>query len=229
MRTFFFEVFISKFISDREKEPDYEVYFEKYPKFPETSCYGRCNHHNKVTCQCDAYCKHAGDCCMDYDETCQNEKVKDNSTMYECTDVYGLQDMGYALLVTRCSPSWNVSYIASRCATKSNAKHVYDRRGVNYHNIYCAICNYIHPKQVYMWGLGTDTVCNKMLYGSQIRQCRNYSLCPDSYINKSRIVAENCTSYLYPLLCIDGVHYKNPYCRCALLSIRRYLDSAITS
>ncbi len=199
-------------ISDRQ-ESHFIVRDEEYPKIAETSCYGRCNHDDKVTCQCDAYCKHFGDCCMDYDETCYHDPVVDNSGSYACTDVYGLKDVHHAWLVTRCSPSWNESYIESQCTAKSNAMHVYDRSGVNYHNIFCAICNFLHPRQVYMWGLPADQLCNNtLMHGSQIRQCLGYEECPDSY-NKSKGVFENCTSYLYPIWCSnDQMIYKNPYC-----------------
>ena len=153
---------------------------------------------------------------MDYNASiCQHTTTLDdnlNMDTYECTNVYGFRDMDHAFLVARCSPSWNESFIESQCTSKSNSMHVYDTHGVNYYNIFCAICNFIHPRQTYIWGLHADNTCDEMKYrGAKIRQCWSFEECPDVFYDKA--IRENCKSYLYPLSCAGHGNFKNPYCR----------------
>ena len=156
---------------------------------------------------------------MDYDTSCPNNTADDNldTTLFECAEIYGFKDMDHAFLVARCSASWNESVIESQCTAKSNSMHVYDVHGVNYYNIFCAICNFIHPGQINIMGLQSG--CAKTMHrGEQIRQCRKFEECPDSFHNET--ITEACRSYLYPLKCdamslkyFTSTTFRNPYCR----------------
>ncbi len=114
---------------------------------PTTSCQGRCKHHNYGTCQCDTSCISFGDCCFDYaicrvaNLTTINQENSLELMSYQCLEVEGFEFKA-SYFVSNCSVSWDEDYyVRPRCEDATNEMRVFDKNGVNYRNIYCAICN----------------------------------------------------------------------------------------
>ena len=128
-------------------------------------------------CHCDPFCVQFNGCCFDYNTVCLHTHVellaKIRSTsqyipsrLHRCTQfpffgegLFPLQ--AEFLVVASCPGSWSGSFIEAKCLEPFQVPDdmmknvgtiqrwfVYDHIGLNFKNIYCAICNGRQPFQV---------------------------------------------------------------------------------
>ena len=153
------------------------------------------------------------------------------------------------LVVANCSKTWTGYFIQAKCQdTFEHAKEesqynevfqqwpVYDHIGINYKNIYCAICNGRKPFELTpfiveyqssiphahhgMYGNGASDT--KMTIGKTTRRCNPARIdsCPYTYTNYS--LTEGCRMYSANFNCRQEIlhqsatsrlsEYKNPHC-----------------
>ena len=201
-----------------------------------TSCLKRCNHSDKLTCQCDTECEIFGDCCADFQTQCQVNTtinvVAAKHNLSACTKVYHNENVQVGYMISRCPSSWTEPIVRARCSSYSLDMHVYDIDGHNYHNIYCALCHNRRIRDILFWDIDDNSVSGcptdisgtaaKMikketfqLRGKLFRRCFTGGDCPPTYSNTS--VISSCSSYVFPVhVCqmnnIRDLTFKNPHC-----------------
>ncbi len=203
---------------------------EKYKRtvYAWETCEGRCNHQEFLNCRCDSVCQDFGDCCIDYDDSECTESS--NSTIispeyYQCKSaISSLGENVY--LVSQCPVSWNNGFIKSRCLDLSFSVHVYDQSGVNFFNVFCALCHNRTIEDVTPWRTKPTTLfasCNnpktsesEKSFGSQLRRCKiAINTCSKNYANAT--IAAMCAKYYFPFCIIEdrpdnGIIFTNPFC-----------------
>ncbi len=235
------------FTETRGTQPAINQLLTQYlPKFGKSlehhqTCKGRCDHKDVFTCRCDELCPYFGDCCIDYDLVCLNLttfNLYDSSlygnlatnTKYECVSDSSLDRNVW--LVSHCPASWKQQFIESRCTDPDLSLRVFDQSGINYFNIFCAICHGHSIKDIQPWNMKSpddvgkkrSLVCAKQAlgktgirgpsFGKQIRFCNQFiHECPTSYANVN--VINLCHKYdliSCPQAFRDERMYKNPFC-----------------
>ncbi len=194
------------------------------------TCEGRCNHQDFFNCRCDSVCQDFGDCCIDYDDSVcagSSNSIMISPEYYECKSA--LSSLGESVyLVSRCPESWNNGFIESRCVDLSFSMHVYDQLGVNFFNVFCALCHNRTIEDITPWRTKSTTPfasCDKpkistsvdgMSFGSQLRRCKiAIDSCLRNYANET--IEAMCDKYYFPF-CIRAtkkgkrILYKNPFC-----------------
>ncbi len=134
-------------------------------------------------------------------------------------------------LVTRCPASWKEHFVESRCTDPDLSLRVFDQSGVNYFNIFCAICHGHLLKDIHPWNMlipdcpvrkhKHSLVCTKnalskgdvdwMFFGERIRLCSQHiQECPTSYTNEEVIAL--CHKYDWSDCANVYLWYKNRFC-----------------
>lgn len=189
------------------------------------SCVNRCGYRpGNINCRCDPECKQFHDCCLDYREVCMNETTPstdnyDNPSSisppppdatYDC--FAPSRDIPDARLISRCSGGSQLHYFRSKCEYETSSSlllqtwPVYDRQGINYRNIYCALCNGQTHFDYDHWDVyaSTDFIDRAGQLGSQ---GRTYGLLPSPARGKRRRrrnTNEQCGSDAYARDTDDG-------------------------
>ena len=205
------------------------------------TCKGRCNHENIFTCRCDELCPYFGDCCIDYDSVClsltssnitdtslYNSNVAKNAE-YRCVFDPSLDSNLW--LVTRCPASWKDHFIESRCSDPKLTIRVFDQSGINYFNIFCAICHGHTVKDIQPWSMMSqdklkrkrNLVCVKhalnntditgFSVGMRLRRCSQLlHECPTSYADEQ--VRALCHKYEFNKCSTEktSITHKNVFC-----------------
>ena len=143
------------------------------------SCQYRCGaakSSSVVYCQCDPECETFHDCCVDYYTACKiaspNTVISNKSiispTLFSCSKISVY--MQTALLVTRCPDDWKHDFLRAKCNYQSQtissdqtaSKHwpVYNRKGYNFRNLFCAICNKQNVFSLEFWSMNYQPATN---------------------------------------------------------------------
>ena len=210
---------------------------------PATSCQGRCgNLIESTTCRCDKQCELFGDCCFDYNsyQQCRDQHISDDDDdvimdpeAYSCYPLYDEDpSKGSTLLINTCSSNWTDTYIDDLCGSDSRKDFtqrapwewpVADQHGINFRNIFCAICNdrsfvTLSPWNIPFYSYLDGSQCQHELsnmneVGNSLRYCfpRVISTCPDTFSNWS--IVSLCKSYSnHASHKGTGEIYKNYHC-----------------
>ncbi|XP_022088744.1 uncharacterized protein LOC110978233 [Acanthaster planci] len=140
-------------------------------------CGGRCEQKHPINgsgddifhyCQCDDACVLFDDCCYDYKDVCDPkppslERGGFTIEQLGCIWVPGSQftHIGY-VAVNRCPISWVDEGTRDLCERPLNntdvvgSLPVYDEKGVDFKNIYCAICNGRSIEYVTLWNVSAS-------------------------------------------------------------------------
>ena len=220
--------------------PHTDIFYKhlQFPLLEEFSCTDRCNlGSTSVTgaCQCDPDCAQFNDCCVDYLEVCDTNN--DTSTLqpdvFSCISLdQNDPGLGSFLLASQCPRDWTDETLRALCERQPpfgrshNARSalqwpVFDVRGNNYKNVFCAICHGNEFYDLQPWTVsGQDTQTNECVnleshlsqrtIGSRLRYCQSIvDSCPESFTNDSVIAA--CKSYS-ALICPSSTIFKNIHC-----------------
>ena len=141
-------------------------------------------------------------------------------------------------LVSYCPQTWNETVFKHLCEqASSTGTYVYDNDGVNFINIYCAICHGRQISNIYHWHVPTSSVetCQVsdhswtvdgshksdrgMIYGKRLRYCPDMvDHCPNAYDNTT--MARICEA-IYAPTCWENIYYKNVHCVSCLDAYQR--------
>ncbi|XP_022091240.1 uncharacterized protein LOC110979592 [Acanthaster planci] len=198
-------------------------------------------------CQCDDACVLFDDCCYDHANVCSPaepslERGGFTVDWFGCVWVPGSQftHIGY-VAVNRCPDDWLDEGTRELCERAVNVTDivgsmpVYDEQGVDFKNIYCALCNgrllhRSHRWNVFASNLLTSTTeifypsLNRSLPSNGwiispprghkvIRQCSAHLIdtCPDEFFGTN--IDRACRAYYAPVRPDDqNIRYRNPHC-----------------
>ncbi len=208
-----------------------------------TSCQGRCgNLMESVRCRCDYECELFGDCCYDYNHHCHNQRNFTNNEYFvepESYSCFPLHDenpsIGSVLLVNTCTSNWTDTYLDDLCKGTNPDTHripkqrfpfewpVADQSGINFRNVFCAICNDRVFWSISPWDIPRrphyhrdGDQCHELSIFGEVGQRLRYcypefiSTCPDTFGNRS--IVSLCKLHFGCFISDDIEIYKNYYC-----------------
>ena len=214
---------------------DIEILGKEFSIKPSESCSGRCNYVLfEEICHCDKLCREFGDCCIDFDMTCPSLATSISQgtgiarSMYTCNSVYNSETEDVVYMVNTCPSSWNQTFIRSRCMNNPINMHVYDKHGINYRNVYCALCNGLKRTDIKFWDIDdiSTSECrnNVVVRGSQLRKCiERDEFLGANHTNGETSTNEACSTYVFPRMICNSIFDKsdktsiketfiNPFC-----------------
>ena len=167
------------------------------------------------------------------------EKEEVSSEYYECKSEFSSLGEN-VFLVSKCPELLSDSFIGWRCLDPSFNMHVYDQSGVNFYNIYCALCHNRSLQDVEPWSTKQTSLfssCSKLKFsdgirmslGAKLRRCNiAIETCPWN-TNMSGSTVQGCAKYFYPF-CMrvelgNNLIFKNPFCAHCHLESDQYLAS----
>ncbi|XP_038051842.1 uncharacterized protein LOC119724727 isoform X2 [Patiria miniata] len=198
-------------------------------------------------CQCDDACSLFDDCCYDYADMCgpeppRLERGEFTIDDFGCVWVTGSQftHIGY-VAVDRCPITWTDEPTRDLCERPVDAGDVigslllHDDQGVDFKNIYCAICNGRSYDRLTPWEIsaaGNTRSSSIMYYPSLgmflpakgwvikppqghpfIRECPAHLVdtCLEEFHGTN--IEKGCKAYYAPIKIGDGdTRYRNPHC-----------------
>ncbi|XP_038052444.1 uncharacterized protein LOC119725155 [Patiria miniata] len=199
-------------------------------------------------CQCDDACSLFDDCCYDYEGTCSPgaltlERGEFTIEDFGCVWLPGSQftHIGYAL-IDHCPITWTDPGTRDLCHRPVDLRDVigslpvYDEQGVDFKNIYCAICHGRSLDKLKRWDVsGSDNdrdstvpllypslnqtlpskgwVISPPLGHEAIRKCPAHltDICFEQY--RGTPTDAGCQAYYAPVKLEDSnIRYRNPHC-----------------
>ncbi|XP_038051635.1 uncharacterized protein LOC119724595 [Patiria miniata] len=199
-------------------------------------------------CKCDDACVLFDDCCFDSADVCDRippslELGGFTADWFGCVWVLGSQftHIGY-VMVDRCPDDWRDGSMRSLCDKPVDATDVigsmpvYDEQGVDFKNIFCALCNGRSLNRLNRWDvLGSDNgiestvntyypslnqtlptkgwVSNPPENHTEIRKCPAHVIdtCLDEF--RGTETERACRSYYAPIRADEkNIRYRNPHC-----------------
>ncbi|XP_071804777.1 uncharacterized protein [Asterias amurensis] len=198
-------------------------------------------------CQCDDACVLFDDCCYDYAEKCSKrgssltQQLNLIAELYDCAWLPGSQFTykGF-VVVSRCPSDWTDSGTRKLCEKPSNytdvigSLPVFDEGGVDYKNVYCALCNGMSLSGLQGWKAAatadSDTPwlvhpgLNQSLPSEDwaitvppghvaIRECPAHLVDTCTVEFHGSNIERACKEYYAPITASENrIRYRNPHC-----------------
>ncbi|XP_038052418.1 uncharacterized protein LOC119725129 [Patiria miniata] len=199
-------------------------------------------------CQCDDACVLFDDCCYDYANVCDRtppslERGGFTTDWFGCVWIPGSQftHIGF-VVVERCPEDWRDEGTRALCEKPINVTDVigsipvYDDQGVDFKNIFCALCNRRSLARLSRWDIfGSDNVISSTanLYHPSLNQTlptKGWAVtppkghteirkCPAHVIDTCLVdfrgtdMETACRAYYAPVRTDrENIRYRNPHC-----------------